>query len=222
MLRVWTGEVPASPVQPYIPLMTMPTTERGRRSRERIVEAAADLIHVQGVAGTSVDQVLARSGAGKSQFYHYFQDKDELVGAVLEYQNRTSVQDLLPFLLDLDSWEGIRRWFDIILDRQEASAFRGGCPIGSLAAESSESHEELRGQLSAALRVKGEYLQAGLDSMKRRGELRADADPGRLATFVTAVLQGALLVASVEKRRSALEDALGEAFRHLGSFAEDP
>lgn len=199
--------------------MTMPTTERGRRSREKILDAAADLIHVQGVAGTSVDEVLARSGTGKSQFYHYFQDKDALVGAVLEHQSRRTVEELLPFLQVLDSWEGIRRWFDVILQLQEASGFRGGCPIGSLAAESSESDEEFRVRLGTALRLKGDYLRQGLAAMAERGELRPEADPARLATFVTAVLQGALLMASVEKRRDALEAALQEAFDHLRSMA---
>jgi TetR/AcrR family transcriptional regulator, transcriptional repressor for nem operon len=199
--------------------MTMPTTERGRRSRERILDAAADLIHLKGVAGTSVDEVLARSGTGKSQFYHYFRDKDALVGAVLEHQSRRTVEELLPFLRELDSWEGIRRWFDAVLALQESSGFRGGCPIGSLAAETSESDEGFRARLDAALRLKGEYLREGLAAMARRGELRPEADPVRLATFVTAVLQGALLMASVEKRRDSLEAALGEAFDHLRSMS---
>lgn len=202
--------------------MTMPTTERGRLTRARILEAAADLIHLHGVAGTSVDQVLARSSTGKSQFYHYFRDKGELVDAVLEHQSRRTLEELLPFLRELDSWEGIRRWFDAVLELQETSGFRGGCPIGSLAAESSESHEQFRSRLGAALRLKGEYLKAGLCAMAARGDLRPEADPVRLATFVTAVLQGALLMTSVEKRPDALEAALHEAFHHLRSMAADP
>ncbi|HUE95440.1 MAG TPA: helix-turn-helix domain-containing protein, partial [Longimicrobiaceae bacterium] len=65
-----------------------PVTTRGRASKARIVEAAARLMHVNGVAATSVDEVLAESGAGKSQFYHYFRTKDELVEGVLEYRVR--------------------------------------------------------------------------------------------------------------------------------------
>jgi TetR/AcrR family transcriptional regulator, transcriptional repressor for nem operon len=34
--------------------------------------AAAELIYARGVAATSLDQVLERSGAGESQLYHYF------------------------------------------------------------------------------------------------------------------------------------------------------
>jgi AcrR family transcriptional regulator len=60
-----------------------PRTGRGRASRERIVERAADLFAERGVAGTSLDEVLAAAGAGKSQLYHYFHGRDELVEAAV-------------------------------------------------------------------------------------------------------------------------------------------
>ena len=60
-----------------------PRTERGRASRERIVERAAELFAERGVTATSLDEVLAAAGAGKSQLYHYFRGRDELVAAAV-------------------------------------------------------------------------------------------------------------------------------------------
>src|SRR5262245_10979011 len=60
-----------------------PRTGRGRASRERIVERAAELVAEHGVAGTSLDEVLAAAGASKSQHYHYFAGRDELVEAAV-------------------------------------------------------------------------------------------------------------------------------------------
>ena len=60
-----------------------PRTGRGRASRERIVERAAELFAEQGIAATSLDEVLAAAGAGKSQLYHYFRGRDELVEAAV-------------------------------------------------------------------------------------------------------------------------------------------
>ena len=68
-----------------------PRTGRGRASRERIVERAAELFAERGVAATSLDEVLAAAGAGKSQLYHYFRGRDELVAvypAALEAVSR--------------------------------------------------------------------------------------------------------------------------------------
>jgi TetR/AcrR family transcriptional regulator, transcriptional repressor for nem operon len=52
-----------------------PITRRGRASRERIVERAAELFAERGIAATTVDEVLAAAWAGKGQFYHYFRSR---------------------------------------------------------------------------------------------------------------------------------------------------
>ena len=52
--------------------MDQPKTQRGRRTREAIIRAAAGLMYERGVRATSVDDVLLAAQAGKSQFYHYF------------------------------------------------------------------------------------------------------------------------------------------------------
>jgi AcrR family transcriptional regulator len=67
-------------------------TSRGAATRNRIVLAAAELMHVQGVAATTIDDVLAASATSKSQFYQHFDDKSELVYEVItDARRRDSV-----------------------------------------------------------------------------------------------------------------------------------
>ena len=56
-----------------------PATDKGRATRERILQAAAELVAEKGAAGVSLDDVRARTGASRSQLYHYFEDRDDLV-----------------------------------------------------------------------------------------------------------------------------------------------
>jgi AcrR family transcriptional regulator len=63
-----------------------PRTARGRASRERIVERAAELFVERGISRTSVDEVLAAAEVGKGQFYHYFRGRDELEAAAVGYR----------------------------------------------------------------------------------------------------------------------------------------
>ena len=58
-------------------------TSRGAATRNRIVLAAAELMHARGVATTTIDEVLAASATSKSQFYQHFDDKSELVYEVI-------------------------------------------------------------------------------------------------------------------------------------------
>ncbi|MDO3000178.1 TetR/AcrR family transcriptional regulator [Mycobacteroides abscessus subsp. massiliense] len=63
-------------------------------------------MYQKGVAATSLDDILAASSTGKSQLYHYFKDRSELVKAVVERQTEL-VLAAQPTLSQIDSMEGI-------------------------------------------------------------------------------------------------------------------
>jgi AcrR family transcriptional regulator len=54
-------------------------TERGEKVRHRMLLAAKHLILSEGLHRVSVDRILEASATGKSQFYHYFESKAQLV-----------------------------------------------------------------------------------------------------------------------------------------------
>jgi AcrR family transcriptional regulator len=48
---------------------------KGDETKLRILHAAADLFHKQGIRATSPDEIIEASRTGKGQFYHYFKNK---------------------------------------------------------------------------------------------------------------------------------------------------
>jgi AcrR family transcriptional regulator len=84
-----------------------PSTRRGRASRERIVARAAELFALQGIAATTVDEVLAAAGAGKGQFYHYFSSRDELAAAAVGHRCTQVVAGLTEALGGVSSLAGL-------------------------------------------------------------------------------------------------------------------
>lgn len=60
------------------------TRANGEASRRRILDAAAEIAGERGYAGTSMSEVLKRSGLPKSSIYWHFEDKDALFAAVIE------------------------------------------------------------------------------------------------------------------------------------------
>jgi len=202
-------------------MTTEPKTRRGRASRGRIVEAAADLMFARGVRGTSLDDVLAVAGVGKGQFYHYFADKDALVRAVIARLAARILDGQRPALDALDSWAAIAAWFDLLVTSQEGHGCVGGCPLGSLASELADQDEAARADLVAAFDRWEGYLARGLDQMRARGELRAAADPAALAATAMASIQGGLLLAQTRRDVRALRLALDGALAYLRTFAVD-
>src|SRR5579864_6122079 len=113
-----------------IRLMTRaePVTERGRETRERIIRAAAELVAERGVAGTSLDDVRTRAHASKSQLYHYFADRDDLMRAVARAVSDEVVGGQAELFAGLDTLDGLRAWSDALVELQELRQARGGCP----------------------------------------------------------------------------------------------
>ncbi|HEY0812750.1 MAG TPA: TetR family transcriptional regulator [Pseudonocardia sp.] len=189
-------------------------TARGAATRARIVEAAADLFFARGVAETSVDAVLVASATSKSQLYHYFADKDDLVLAVIERQTERVLDAQEPQLHELDTVDGLRRWCDAVVDLQRQRQCVGGCPLGSMAAELADARPARRALAGSFSRWES-YLAAGFAAMAERGELRAGVEPDDLATAVMTALQGGLLLTDIVRSTRPLELALDMALAHV-------
>jgi AcrR family transcriptional regulator len=195
-----------------------PRTGRGRASRERIVERAAELFAERGVAATSLDDVLAAAGAGKSQLYHYFRGRDELVAAAVGLRCGQVLAGLTEQLGAVASLAELEQTLAGFADGYEQMGLPG-CPIGSLAAEVAERNEDARLQTAAAFDAWERLFARALERMRDRGELRADASPAVLATALLASIEGGMVLSQTRKDpaslRIAVDAGLAQVRTHL-------
>jgi TetR/AcrR family transcriptional regulator, transcriptional repressor for nem operon len=195
-----------------------PATDKGRATRNRVLDAATALVFEHGVAGTTLDDVRAAAGVSKGQLYHYFADKEDLVRAVID-RTIQQVLDAQPRLLDLSTWTAIAAWFDDLVQLQVDRHASGGCPIGSLAGELAETDEQARTELAAGFDRWEAPLRDGLGHMRANRKLRPSADPARLATATLAAIQGGLVLTQTRRDPQQLRIALDAAYAYLRSFA---
>lgn len=196
-----------------------PKTERGRASRARIVASADELIAQNGVAGTSLEEILSAAGASKSQMYHYFSDRQDLVHAVVDRRCQHALADIVHSLDQVDSLHSLEAWLKAQVAQQRRVGFVGGCPIGSLGSELADRDEGARTRLSAALDTWERSLEAALRRIQERGELRPDASPPTLAAALLANAEGGLLISQIRKSGKPLRAALHASLAYLRSFA---
>ncbi|MCP9619529.1 TetR/AcrR family transcriptional regulator [Nocardia otitidiscaviarum] len=169
-----------------------PKTTRGRATRERIVEQAAELIGERGVDATSLDVVRAATGASKSQLYHYFADRDDLIAAAVGYRCGRVIEELTRLLgrvASLEELEQALAGFVAVYEQTMA-----GCPIGTLAGEVGDRNEAARQQVASAFDAWERLFADAIARMVERGELRSGADSAALATGLLASLEGGLLL----------------------------
>lgn len=200
-------------------VVTRPLTVKGERTRGKIVDAAAGLMLNDGVAGTTIEDVCAAAGVGRSQVYHYFDDKGELVRAVIERQAELVFSGQEPHLAHIQGWESWEAWRDFVVEIQRNAGCVGGCPLGSLASELADEDELTRQILVTSFERWERAFRVGVQRMHALGLLRADADTARLATMLLAALQGGLLLCQTRKDVAPLEAALNGAIGYLRTFA---
>jgi len=181
-------------------------TAKGERTRARIVEAAARLVHERGVADATLDDVKAAAGVSGSQMYHYFPDKDELVQAVISHQADVIAGNQRQ--ADLGSAEGLQAWRDMVIAQVRSAEAKGGCPLGSLAGQLAETGPHARALLADGFGQWQAAIGEDLRRLHQAGQLPDGTDPDALAVTLLATLQGGLLLAQVQQDTRPLETAV--------------
>jgi len=177
-------------------------------------------MYMRGVSASSLEDVLAASGTGKSQLYHYFSSKEDLVAEVLSHQLDQILKEQSSF--PIDTWAGIHAWLDALVRRHQTELGFHGCPLGSLVSEVLDLSDQLHSRAAALFSRWESSLAERLRTMQGLGLLRKDAGPETLAEAIIAILQGGYLLSSIKRDVRPMQSAVAAALTHLQSFASSP
>ncbi|MFJ6385724.1 TetR/AcrR family transcriptional regulator [Kitasatospora sp. NPDC092039] len=184
---------------------------KGEETRARLIAGTRELIEAQGYFGTGLNRIVAATGAPRGSLYFHFPGgKDQLVAAALT-QAGQEVEALLTALAGdgADTAALAERLIEAFAERLEHSGYTSGCPIATVALEVAGTNETLR-TVCAELYGGWQRVLAGRLEAEGFGPDQAEAAAGQ----VLALLEGAVLLASVRRSREPLDHAR-HAVRHL-------
>lgn len=179
----------------------------GTEARRRLVGVTGDLLRSRGYYGTSLKEILDRSGSPRGSLYYYFPGgKEELVlEALLEEVDRVT-KALSEILRTANNpVEGVRRYYAAAAQELQSSDFRLGCPVAPVVLDAVASSAALEAACREALAEWEEILrrrfeQAGIVSQRARS----------LAALAVSALEGALLVARACRDTTSIETVADE------------
>lgn len=174
-------------------------------SRQRLVETAARLFRVQGYHATGLNQIVAESKAPKGSLYHYFPDGKEQLGAEALGAAGLQLQAKLQALVQLNPFQALDKLLEMSTQELEASDYRDGCPVATVALETTSTSEILRSTCSAIFSRALEQLQAWLVA---RGVARNEAES--IAVTVFAAFEGALMLCRVQRSSRPLQTVVAQ------------
>ncbi|MEV6764003.1 TetR/AcrR family transcriptional regulator [Streptomyces sp. NPDC051105] len=189
-------------------------TAKGRATRARIVEGAAEVLRAQGVAATTLDDIRGRTGTSKSQLFHYFPDgKDALLLAVAQFEADRVLADQQPHLGRLDSWESWRQWRDAVVERYELQGDQ--CPLGSLFLQVGRSSPGARAIVTELMRQWQRQLARGMRALQANGLVSPDLDVDRTSAALLAGIQGGVSIMMSTGDSTHLRAALDTGIEYL-------
>jgi TetR/AcrR family transcriptional repressor of lmrAB and yxaGH operons len=174
-------------------------------TRKHMVETTAGLTHRRGFHGTSLNEILAESGAPRgSLYYHFPGGKEELVLEATRQGVAIVTQLLKEVLTDSpDPAEGVHAFVEAAAHILRDSGYVFGCPVAPIVLDSPES-SALAEVCQEAFEEWQQVLVEGLGSA---GIERGHAES--LATMIVCGLEGGLLLARARRDIAPL-DAIAE------------
>jgi AcrR family transcriptional regulator len=181
-------------------------------TRQRIVEAGAELLRHKGYAATGVKEIVAAAQAPFGSLYHHFPGGKEQLGVEVVAFGGAEYGKLGPLIFDAapDVVTGVRMFFDGAAANLEETDWLAGCPIATVALEVANTSEPLREATAAVFTswVDGlarYFSDAGLSEPQAR----------EIATKFVAALEGAFILAQTWRDTAPLTTAGAMVAREL-------
>jgi AcrR family transcriptional regulator len=179
---------------------------RSKETRRAILAAASELLDRDGYTAMSIEAIASRAGASKATIYRWWPHKAAVVmDAILETANPS-----FAFPDTGSAIEDVRRQLKVVIAAYNES--RTGETVAGLIAGSQHDPDLAKAFSERFIAPRRVDAIATLERGKRRGELRADVNPGTVIDALYGSLYYRLLVHHVHTE----SDYADELIRQFG------
>jgi len=189
-------------------------------TRDRLLDAALQLVWQEGVGAASVDDICEKAGVRKGSFYHFFKSKAELIVAALDNHWEESRQDFdRVFSPSVPPVERLRGFFDAMARRQAQKAQQAGrvlgCPYASAEVSASSEEQTIRDHVEKILAIYRKYFESALRDGKADGSILVKDIPMTVET-IFQLIEGAMTAGRIQNSLKPIENLGRGAFMMLG------
>ena len=189
---------------------------KGERTRQFIIERAAPIFNQKGIAGTTIDDILAATKMAKGGLYRHFESKDEIATVMVEFLLDKLSAKIAGDMAKQQTAQGKIFAFMNVYQHPLTSYIDGGCPVLNFGVEVDDTNPALKQKMKQ--RIEG--LQETLVTIINQGiinkELATNIDADDFVLKVFAALEGSMLLSRVtgsDKHMSSLIKMLKTEFK---------
>jgi len=178
-------------------------------TREYIIKIAAPIFNRNGYAGTSLSKVLSETTLTKGAIYHYFENKDDLALAALEYNLKIVSDYVFDEFKDKEHAcdkliafaESFERKYDTMEDM-------GGCPVLNAAVDSDDGNAAIKARINRFIRMWRKSLCKIIENGKSKNEIKASVNSEEFALNFISIIEGSSAMSKISNDKKYIEFAV--------------
>lgn len=173
---------------------------------EALLESAMWLFWQKGYEGTSMRDIVERSGVNQFGIYQLYTDKHGLFLAVLDRYRDHIISSVFSVVEQPEASLGaISAYFQALVQAHSVTMRALGCLMANTIAEEANSDEEIRQRTSRHIERLRVGLSHALTNACRKGELSPNLDIAAMADYLVVTVQGLVVYSRLYPDREALQ-----------------
>jgi TetR/AcrR family transcriptional repressor of nem operon len=188
----------------------MRTAQTDSSTRQKLLDAAQGLMLAKGYTATSVDEICTAAGLTKGSFFHYFEGKEDL-GKVVAERFAAAMRERFeaaPFRRKKDALDRALGRVDFLIELSQHPEARHGCLLGTFVQELSATHPEIRAVCARCFEESAQTFRQDLEEARATHAPRARWSAQSVADHLTAVAQGAIILAKARQDPKVVRESL--------------
>jgi TetR/AcrR family transcriptional repressor of nem operon len=193
----------------------------GKLTRDRILLESKALIFEHGFSGTSIDQILEKTGITKGAFFYHFKSKSALAMALIEEFAEADKNKLNKALERTESLKGnslnrLLQFIQELIDAETGLKEPPGCLYASYLYEPQQFEPEVLDYIAETILLWRNVIGKLIQEVLKDHTTKYVTDAESLADHVTVIFEGAFIVS----RALNDPDITAQQLQHLKNYIE--
>ncbi|WP_158798255.1 TetR/AcrR family transcriptional regulator [Pedobacter sp. L105] len=192
---------------------------KAEKTKQLIIERAAPIFNVRGIAGTSVDDVIKASGVTRGCLYGHFKTKDALASAYVDFVLEMQKEQRDLRMNAESSSKGKLIAFINIWKNPLFSIIDGGCALVNLATEVDDTIPSLRKKVKEQLVENINLFTSLLKQGIARGEFLDTLIPEHFGIKMFTSIEGAMVISRAMNDAKPMQTLIKALKAELSSYS---
>jgi TetR/AcrR family transcriptional repressor of nem operon len=190
--------------------------KKGEITREKVLNAAVDIINIKGYTNTSVNDIIDATGVKKGNLYFHFSSKEELGKSIILEARKSYIKYLVSRIKGEKPIEKLDSLIFAIYRFHKKRNFAGGCIFGNIALELSDTNPQLSAIIRDIFNESIVFVSDFISQALKQGDIKVNIPPEMLARHIIASIEGGIMMSKLSKDESGMLDCIKSIYILLG------